>query len=103
MRHHTIEESPLSHFLFNDTHASWIWLIARLYVGYEWLVAGGAKATSSAWVGLGAGSALRGFLSGALAKTAGPHPDVQGWYAFFLQNVVLAHPVLWSNVIAYGE
>jgi thiosulfate dehydrogenase [quinone] large subunit len=103
MKHYIVEESPLSHFLFNNTRVSWFWLIVRLYVGYEWLVAGWAKVTSAAWVGSGAGSALSGFLAGALAKTAGEHPDVQGWYADFLRNVVLAHASLWSHLVAYGE
>jgi len=98
-----IQESPISHFLFNNTKVSWMWLVIRLYVGYEWLVAGWAKVTSDAWVGSGAGSALSGFLTGALAKTAGAHPDVQGWYASFLQSAVLGHPALWSNIVAWGE
>lgn len=103
MKHYIVKESPFSHYLFNNTRASWLWLIIRLYVGYEWLVAGWAKVTSDAWVGSGAGSALIGFLNGALAKTVGTHPDVQGWYASFLQNVVLAHPVFWSGLVAWGE
>lgn len=103
MKHHIIEENPISHFLFNNTKVSWFWLVVRLYVGYEWLTAGWSKVASDAWVGSDAGSALTGFLNGALAKTAGSHPDVQGWYGDFLQNIVLAHPALWSNIVAYGE
>ncbi len=103
MKQYIVKESPLSNFLFNNTKASWVWFIIRLYVGYEWLVAGWSKVTSDAWVGSGAGGALTGFLNGALAKTVGAHPDVQGWYADFLQNVVLAHPAFWSELVAWGE
>ncbi|MCR4274913.1 MAG: DoxX family membrane protein [Candidatus Campbellbacteria bacterium] len=103
MQHYHIEESPISHFLFNNTKVAWFWLFVRLYVGYEWLVAGWAKVTSDAWVGSGAGGAITGFLTKALTKTAGAHPDVQGWYADFLQNVVLAYPVFWSHLVAWGE
>ena len=103
MKHHTIEESPISHVLFNNTKVSWLWLIIRIYVGYEWLVAGWAKVTSAAWVGSGAGGAMNGFLAGALTKMAGDHPDVQGWYGSFLQHAILTHPIFWSHVIAYGE
>ena len=39
----------------------------------------------------------------ALAKTAGEHPDVSGWYASFLQNTVLPHTAGWSYAVAYGE
>lgn len=103
MRHYLIQENPISHFLFNNTKVSWFWLAARIYVGYEWLMAGYAKVISDAWVGTSAGVALTGFLNGALAKTAGAHPDVQSWYASFLQNVVLAHPAFWSGLVAWGE
>lgn len=101
--HYVVEVSPISHFFFNNTKSSWLWLIVRLYLGYEWLVAGWAKVTSEAWVGSGAGQALLGFLQGSFAKTAGAHPDVQGWYAWFLQNVVATHAVAWSYLVAYGE
>jgi len=103
MQQNTIEESPLSRLLFSNTKASWFWLVVRVYVGYVWVIAGWAKVMSNAWTGSGAGSALTGFLMNALTKTAGAHPDVQGWYAVFLQNVVLAHPSFWSHIIAYGE
>ncbi|MDE2041239.1 MAG: DoxX family protein [Patescibacteria group bacterium] len=103
MKHRLIEENPVSHFLFNNSRVAWFWLIVRLYVGYEWITAGYAKITNDAWVGSQAGSALSQFLDGALIKAAGSHPDVQGWYASFLRDVVLAHASLWSHVVAYGE
>ena len=97
------DDPPVARFLFGDVRMSWLWLIVRLYVGYEWLIAGWAKVQNPAWFGSSAGSALTGFLKGALAKTTGDHPDVQGWYAGFLQNVVLPNASLWSNVVAVGE
>ena len=98
-----IEESPLSRFLFSNTKMSWFWLIVRVYVGWQWLSAGWEKVTSAAWTGSSAGSALGGFIQGALAKTAGAHPDVPGWYASFLQSTVMPHLSTWAHVIAYGE
>ena len=103
MKHYTIQESPISHFFFNNTKISIFWLVVRLYVGYEWSTAGWEKVTNSAWFGTSAGSSITGFLTKAVTKAGGAHPDVQGWYASFLQNVVLAHPVLWSNIISLGE
>jgi thiosulfate dehydrogenase [quinone] large subunit len=99
----TIEDSPIARALFGDTRLAWIWLILRLYLGYEWLSAGWGKITSSAWMGSSAGTALSGFIKGALSKTTGAHPDVQGWYAWFLQNIVLAHAAIWSYIISLGE
>lgn len=101
--HYTVNESAVAHFFFHNTASSWFWLVVRLYLGYEWLVAGLAKVTSDAWVGNASGQVLLGFLKGALMKTVGDHPDVQGWYAWFLQNAVLPHPALWSYIVAWGE
>jgi thiosulfate dehydrogenase (quinone) large subunit len=103
MGNHTVELSPLSHFLTINPASAPLWLIVRLYVGYEWIVAGWEKITNPAWFGSGAGAALNGFVQGALAKTVGAHPDVQMWYASFLKGAVLPHLVSWSNAIAVGE
>jgi thiosulfate dehydrogenase [quinone] large subunit len=99
----TLEDPPVARILFGDVRWAWLWLILRLYVGWEWLQAGWGKILSPAWTGSQAGTAITGFVSNALTKTAGDHPDVQGWYAWFLQNMVLAHPVFWSYLIAGGE
>ncbi len=98
-----LEDPPAAKALFGDLRWAWIWLILRLYVGYEWLSAGWAKLNGSVWTGVKAGTALSGFVNGALAKTAGDHPDVQGWYAWFLRNMVLAHASFWSYLISWGE
>ena len=79
-----LTDPPIAQLIFNDTRMSWVWLILRLYVGYEWFMAGWGKLFNPVWFGDKAGVALSGFIKGALAKTAGEHPDVQGWYAGFL-------------------
>jgi thiosulfate dehydrogenase [quinone] large subunit len=99
----TIEDSPIARSLFGDVRWAWIWLLLRLYLGYEWLSAGWGKLQSDVWFGGKAGVALTGFINGALTKTSGDHPDVQGWYAAFLQNVVLPNAALWSRLVAVGE
>ena len=65
--------------------------------------AGWGKITNPAWVGAQAGTALTGFVNGALAKTTGAHPDVQSWYAAFLKITVLPHTGTWTYVVAFGE
>ena len=79
-----IDESPVSKFVFSNTKMAWFWLVVRLYVGWQWLHAGWGKVQSETWVGSEAGKSLTGFLNGAFAKASGDHPDVQGWYAYFL-------------------
>lgn len=98
-----ISEPKFTRFLFADTRFAWFWLIVRIYVGWQWLQAGWGKVNSPLWTGGQAGTALRGFLTAALQKSSGPHPDVAGWYAAFLQNVVMPHAAGWGHMIAYGE
>jgi thiosulfate dehydrogenase [quinone] large subunit len=113
-----IEEPPIARFLFADTRMAWLWLIVRLYVGYEWLTAGwekmfgfsiafgsfGQAVQGGRWIfGAHDGAAIKGFVMGALAKTGGPHPAVQGWYAWFLQHVVLPYSAPWAYLITFGE
>jgi thiosulfate dehydrogenase [quinone] large subunit len=42
-------------------------------------------------------------VEGALQKTHGAHPDVQGWYGQFLATLVLQHAAFWSYIVAFGE
>ncbi len=98
-----IPEPAVAKFLFADTRIAWLWFIIRLYIGWQWLSAGIEKLQGSAWVGSGAGSALKGFLLGALGKAQGTHPDVQGWYASFIQGFVIQHVSFFSYLVTYGE
>jgi thiosulfate dehydrogenase (quinone) large subunit len=92
-----------SRMLWNNTRLAFIWLTMRVYVGWVWLAAGWEKLHSPVWVGDQAGTALHGFVMGALAKTAGAHPQVQSWYAEFLRGFVDNHAVLFSYLVTYGE
>ncbi len=103
MTQRMIREAPFLKFLFMDTRIAWLWLLARVYVGWQWFEAGWSKAGNPAWVGDQSGAALSGFVKGALAKTAGAHPDVQWWYAWFLDTVVSPHASLWSHIVVAGE
>jgi thiosulfate dehydrogenase [quinone] large subunit len=98
-----LDDSPVAKTLFGDVRLAWLWLIVRLYVGWEWIQAGWGKLNNPAWTGSKAGAALTGFINGALAKTAGDHPDVQAWYAWFLQHLVLPRAALWGYLISWGE
>lgn len=97
-----VADNPVSRFLFSSTRSAAIWLIIRLYVGYQWLKAGWGKVTADAWTGENAGAAVSGFVRGALAK-AEEGKDVAGWYANFLESFVLPNAKLFSFMVAYGE
>src|SRR5579883_3278723 len=113
-----IPEPPVARFLFADTRMAWFWLIVRLYLCYEWLTAGLEKlfgrsfefgstfgqSSGGAWVFSGHdGVAIQGFVAGALAKTTGAHASVQGWYAWFLQHMVLPNAAAFAYIITFGE
>lgn len=91
--------------LLDDARLAPLWALLRVYVGWEWLGAGWGKLTNpgGAWVGEHAGAAVTGFLKGALAKTGGEHPDVQAWYAWFVQHVALPNATAFSYLVAFGE
>ena len=39
----TIQTSSLYYFFAADTRSVWLWLIARVWLGYEWFMAGWEK------------------------------------------------------------
>lgn len=112
-----IPEPPISRFLFADTRMAWLWLIVRLYVGYEWLTAGLDKLTGysftfdafgqkvgTPWVfGAHDGAAIKGFVAGAIAQMGGAHPAVQSWYGWFLQTFVLPNATVFAYMVTFGE
>jgi thiosulfate dehydrogenase [quinone] large subunit len=113
-----IPEPKIARFLFADTRLAWLWLIIRVYVGYQWLTAGFEKLTGysitvgntfgtkvgESWIFTSTpGAALTGFAHGAIAQASGPYPAVQGWYAWFLQNVVIPGSGFFSYLVTFGE
>lgn len=103
MATYTLKQSWFPNFFFANRASAPLWFVVRLYVGYVWITAGIGKVMNPIWFGSGAGGGIKGFVTGALSKTAGAHPDVQMWYASFLNNAVLPYPLAWSHAIALGE
>lgn len=113
-----IPEPPIARTLFADPRLAAVWLVVRLYLCYQWLSAGLEKLTGrsftfgstfgqssgSAWVFTSHdGAAMKGFATGALAQATGAHASVQGWYATFLQHVVLPNAAAFAYIITFGE
>ncbi len=96
---------PATRTIFQSAMLVGFWTAVRLYTGFVWLAASWEKLRDprGVWVGERAGAAVAGFVQGALAKTSGEHPDVMGWYASFLREVVLPHPAFFSYVVTFGE
>lgn len=94
-------EPAIAKFFLGSTGASALWFVLRMNVGAQWFLAGWEKVQSPAWGT--SGVALKGFVQGALAKTSGANPSVQGWYANFLHDFVLPNAGVFSFLVTWGE
>jgi thiosulfate dehydrogenase [quinone] large subunit len=94
-------EPSISRFFLGSEGSSPLWFVVRMYVGAEWFLAGWEKVISPAWGS--SGKAVAGFVAGALKLTGGDHPAVQGWYAWFLQNIVTPNAGFFSFLVTWGE
>jgi thiosulfate dehydrogenase [quinone] large subunit len=94
-------EPTISRFFLGSSGSAPMWFVVRMYVGAEWFLAGWEKVISPVWGT--SGKALTGFVTGALAKASGQNPAVQGWYAWFLQHIVLPNAGLFSFLVTWGE
>ena len=90
-------------FLFFSKNSSIIWFFVRIYVGWQWFLAGWEKLGANGWVGSSAGIAIQGFLNGSLAKTAGAHADVSMWYAWIITHIFIPCAPVLSYIITFGE
>jgi thiosulfate dehydrogenase (quinone) large subunit len=96
----------LSDWLFRSKAASLIWLVARLWLGYEWLNAGYQKLWGSEkavfWYGGGAG--VKGFSTAGVAGSAtGKGGASYGWWAGFLHNFVIPNASWIGKLITLSE
>jgi len=94
-------EPTISKFFLASEGSATVWFVVRMNVGAQWLLAGWEKITSPAWGT--SGKAPQGFATGALAKASGANSAVQGWYAWFLQHMVLPNVGFFSFLITWGE
>jgi thiosulfate dehydrogenase [quinone] large subunit len=105
-----IPPSPLSRLFFATIRMAWLWLAMRLYVGWQWLMAGWLKLTgyaiwgatpphSASWIFTPhLGVQLRGFLLHSLAQGG-----LQPWYASFVRHVALPQVGLFTYLVTFGE
>lgn len=100
----TFVDPPVAQSLFGSTRWAWLWLIARIYVGYAWLSAGLEKLENPAWTQTGV--ALKGFWEHAVAIPEAPaRPAIAfDWYRIFLQSLLATQSYTWfAKFIVAGE
>ncbi len=98
-----VEGPAFTRYLFSNTRAGLLWLPIRIFVGFEWAVAGWEKLTGSGWVD--GGAPLLGYWNRAVAIPATGRPPITfDWYRTFLQVLIDNHAQGWfAWLIAVGE
>jgi thiosulfate dehydrogenase [quinone] large subunit len=99
----TIQDPPLAAFLFSNTAMAWVWLVVRVWVGYQWIDAALHKVGNPAWVQTGA--ALKTYWERAVVIPQQGRPPISfDWYRSFIQYLLDAQTYTWfSKLVAYGE
>lgn len=98
-----VEGPAFTRYLFSNTRAGLFWLPIRIFLGFEWAVAGWHKLTGHGWVD--GGSALLGYWQSAVKVPAqGSAPITFDWYRSFLQLLVDNQAQGWfAWLIVVGE
>lgn len=91
------------HVLFEQVNLSWIWVIVRVYLGYQWIQAGIHKVEDPAWTQTGA--ALKGFWTNIVKiPEKGKPPITYDWYRSFIAYLLDRNAYSWFGpLVAYGE
>ena len=98
-----IETPPFINFLFNDKRASILWLVVRVWLGWQWIQSSLPKLENPAW--MQTGEALKGFWTRAVQVPAEGRPLIAfDWYRGFIQFMLDSGWYVWfAKIIAIGE
>lgn len=97
-------DAPFFTNLFNSPRWAWLWLIARVYLGYKWIDASIHKLGSADWMQTGV--ALKGYFERAVLIPEAPaRPAITyDWYRAFLQAMLDSESYVWfAKLVAIGE
>lgn len=98
-----LPDPPYVSKLFGSVRFAWVWAVIRIWLGWQWAVAGWGKVGNPAWVD--GGAALRGYLSRAVAIPETGNPQVTyDWYRAFLNFLLEGGHYTWfAKLVAWGE
>jgi thiosulfate dehydrogenase [quinone] large subunit len=98
------KDPPVARRLFGDPSWSWVWLVARIYLGYEWIQAGWHKVLDPKW--MSTGEAVKGFWTRAVVVPDAPaRPAITyDWYRSFIEALLEGgHYVWFAKLVAVSE
>jgi len=96
-----VTEPPFVQKLFGDRRLAFIWLLPRLYLGYQWFDASQHKIADPKWVQTG--EALKGFWQSVVVTQPKPVAYFD-WYRNFIQFMLDNQAYTWfAKLVAYGE
>jgi len=98
-----VEEPAFVKMLFSDVRFSILWLVLRVWLGWQWLQSGWGKINNPGW--METGDALKGFWSNAILVPETGRPPVSfDWYRSFLAFLLNTESYTWfSRLVVYGE
>ncbi len=99
-----LQDPPLVQKLLTDPRAAWLWVLPRIWLGYQWFDAAMHKVGNPAWVQTG--EALKGYWLNAVKIPDAPARPLIAfdWYREFLQMLIDTQSYTWfAKLVAYGE
>jgi thiosulfate dehydrogenase [quinone] large subunit len=97
-----IPDPPFARVLLSTTRFAWLWLIIRVYLGWQWLSSGWGKLSGGTWA---SGDALGGFWTNATSiPESGRPPIAFDWYRDFIAFMLDRGWHTWfADVVMWGE
>jgi thiosulfate dehydrogenase [quinone] large subunit len=98
------EDPKFIQLLFGSAKLAWLWLIVRVYLGWQWFNAGWAKLHEPGWMAGGAN--LQAFWQRIVAAPVGGSRGITqyGWYHDFIAYMLHHSWYIWfGKLVAVGE
>lgn len=92
-----LQDPPFVQIVLNDPRSSLLWLVLRLWLGWEWISGAWRQINDPDWIQ--SGMALKQFWEEMIGN-----PQTAGWYQALLRFLYEAEAWPWfSKLVTYGE
>lgn len=98
-----VQDPPLVQKLLTDPRAGWLWVLPRIWLGWQWINSGWGKFNNPKWVETG--ESLMGYWMNAVKiPETGRPPITFDWYRGFIQMLLDTQSYTWfAKLVTYGE